>query len=316
VSLENSKLSIEHSGCPLECKASDERVILAKDILHDFKGEFAVVRCSGCGLMRTDPRPTQQSMGAYYPEDYRPYVGTYVNEYKKKRMTFLRKIFKIFLDDKSQILPEQKPGKMLEVGCASGSFLRKMSDQGWSVEGIEFSQKPAEEARKLGYKVHIGSLERAPKPEGLYNLIVGWMVLEHLHQPLMCLKKLRGWADKDAWLVLSIPNARSFEFRLFKTNWYALQVPTHLYHYTPESLAKILLASGWKLEKIHYQRSVRNIFASLGLLIKQAGAVKLGEKMINIPWWLDYFFFPISIFLSVIGQTGRMTIWAKPVSRF
>ncbi len=31
----------------------------------------------------------------------------------------------------------------------------------------------------------------------------------------------------------------------------ALQVPTHMYHYTPHSLEKVLEAGGWSIEKIY-----------------------------------------------------------------
>src|SRR3546814_19345766 len=59
------------------------------------------------------------------------------------------------------------------------------------------------------------------------DLIVGWMVLEHLHQPLAVLRKLRRWIQPDGWLVLSVPDAGSLEFRVFGDRWYALQLPTH-----------------------------------------------------------------------------------------
>ena len=80
-----------------------------------------------------------------------------------------------------------------------------MAAQGWHVEGIEFSEKAAQAASRLGYKVHTGSLESAPAPAHPIDLIVGWMVLEHLHDPIGCLKKLNEWASQDAWLVLSVP---------------------------------------------------------------------------------------------------------------
>jgi hypothetical protein len=52
------------------------------------------------------------------------------------------------------------------------------------------------------------------------------------------------------WLVVSIPNAGSFEFSVFKETWHAVDLPRHLYHYTPKSLANLLEAGGWKMEKV------------------------------------------------------------------
>ena len=58
--------------------------------------------------------------------------------------------------------------------------MRWQMNQGWEVEGIEFPETASEVASSLGYKVHRGPLETAPEPEQKYDLVVAWMVLEHL----------------------------------------------------------------------------------------------------------------------------------------
>jgi SAM-dependent methyltransferase len=203
---------------------------------------------------------------------------------------------------------------MLEIGCASGAFLHHMACQGWKVQGIEYSEKVAQAAAKLGYPVHSGPLETAPQPDQPFDLIVGWMVLEHLHEPVAGLKKLREWAKPGAWLVLSVPNAGSAEFRLFKDKWYALQLPTHLYHFTPRTLEKVLSASGWHLEDVRHQRVLGNLFASVGYVLRSKGFMQIGQKLINFPesagWW-NHVLYPIAWLLSVFGQTGRMVVWAR-----
>ena len=166
----------------------------------------------------------------------------------------------------------------------------------------------------MGYHVHTGTLETAPKPDEPFDLIVGWMVLEHLHDPIECLKKLREWAKPGAWLALSVPNAGSLEFCLFKEKWYALQLPTHLHHFTPQTLEKVLQASGWILAKVHHQRSLSNLIGSTGYVLRDKGYVKLGQKFIAFPeragrW--TYVLYPLAWLFSVFGQTGRMTVWAR-----
>ena len=77
--------------------------------------------------------------------------------------------------------PPVRPGRLLEIGCASGSFLHRMAARGWQVEGIEFSEKAAKAARDLGYKVHTGPLETAPAPAGSLDLIVGLSYVERIY---------------------------------------------------------------------------------------------------------------------------------------
>lgn len=312
------EVMIEDSRCPIGYDMTDDVVLTGKDRLHDLPGLFTVVKCTSCGLMRTSPRPTPDTMGFYYPDNYGPYVGTRVQPAKPKTASWLRKmlrpVFRLVFNFNTTILPPIAPGRMLEIGCASGAYLHHMAGEGWKVQGIEFSEKAAQTAAQLGYRVHAGPLETAPQPEEAFDLIVGWMVLEHLHDPIACLRKLHGWAKPGAWLVLSVPNAGSFEFSIFKDKWYALQLPTHLHHFTPQTLENILQITGWKLEKVHHQRVLGNLIASTGYVLRDRGYVKVGQKFIDFPehagkW--NYALYPLAWLLSVFGQTGRMTVWAR-----
>jgi 2-polyprenyl-3-methyl-5-hydroxy-6-metoxy-1,4-benzoquinol methylase len=212
-------------------------------------------------------------------------------------------------------VPEIPVGKMLEIGCASGSYLKQMNDLGWEVQGVEFSPTAGGAAKEHGFKVFVGQLEDAPLPEGAMDLVVGWMVLEHLHDPISCLQKLSESTRPGGWLALSVPNAGSAEFSVFGRRWYALQLPAHLYHFTPETLRKTLNAGGWELKNIFHQRTLANVAGSLGLVLQDAGLVRLGRWFVDFPekqGLLVYVLYPFAWFLSLFGQTGRMTVWAQP----
>lgn len=309
---------LENVPCPLACPENDEIVLRGRDELYSMPGEFTVVKCRSCELMRTNPRPTADSIGSYYPDNYGPYRETQVEPPNQSRAgrirSFFRPLVRWIFDTKSEFLPGLQPGRLLEIGCASGSFLHRMAARGWQVEGIEFSEKAASAARGLGHQVHIGSVEDAPIPSSSFDLIVGWMVLEHLHKPVDSLKKLSEWANPNAWLVLSVPNANAWEFRVFKDKWYALHLPNHLYHFTPQTLEKILGAGGWELEKIHHQRSATNLIVSTAYLAESKGWRRLGnwlrDPLASGGKWF-YILFPIAWFLGVCQQSGRMTVWAR-----
>lgn len=310
---------LESISCPLGCVESDEFVLRGRDMLHNIPGDFTVVKCNACGLMRTNPRVTPVQIGNYYPDDYGPYLGSKVTSENSKKTPLLKKLLKFIFgriyNSNTSRLPDLKPGQLLEIGCASGSFLHYMAARGWRGQGIEFSEKAAQEACKLGHSVHVGPLETAPKPSEAYDLIVGWMVLEHLYDPVGGLKKLREWSKPTSWLVLSVPNAGSLEFHLFKDRWYALQLPTHYYHFTPATIETVLSAAGWRLEKVFHQRVLSNLMVSIGYVLRDKGYIGLSEKLINFPTRagrLMYFLYPLAWLLSIFGQTGRMTVWATP----
>ncbi|MCG7996176.1 MAG: class I SAM-dependent methyltransferase [Candidatus Thiodiazotropha taylori] len=308
----DNTIELESRPCPLGCPSTDQKVLSGHDRINNLPGEFQVVRCGNCGLMRTDPRPTPASMGFYYPDDYPPYLGTQVNS--RNGSGGFKHWIKSLLDTKAQAIPELNPGRMLEVGCASGNYLHKMAGQGWQVKGIEFSPQAAASARANGYEVHTGSLESVDLGASELDLITGWMVLEHLHDPLKGLEKLHAWAKPGAYLALSVPNAASLEFKLFQSRWFALQLPNHLYHFTPETLTKLLKQAGWEVESVHHQRVLSSLFSSLGYLLQERGWHRLERWVVGRPSdkvRLYQLLYPFAWLAAIFGQTGRMTVWAK-----
>jgi 2-polyprenyl-3-methyl-5-hydroxy-6-metoxy-1,4-benzoquinol methylase len=326
-----TEIELEDKTCPMGCARQDQALFTSHDRLHDLPGHFQVVQCSGCGLMRTNPRPSPASMGAYYPDNYGPYLGTHIHSTSSNAaenssppaannktatcISRLKQWVASRFEFHSQTLPDAVPGQLLEIGCASGSFLHQMHLRGWQVQGIEFSTTAGQAAQKAGYAVYIGPLETAPEPGNSFDLIVGWMVLEHLHDPVACLKKLKQWAKPQATLVLSVPNAGSLEFAAFKGHWYALHLPAHLYHFTPRTLEALLKAGGWQLQRVFHQRLLGNLLASVGYVLQDCGLIRLGRALVSLPEGsgrMNFLLYPLAWVLAFFGQTGRMTVWAVP----
>ncbi len=317
--LENAGVvALEDVDCPLGCPRKDLSVLTGRDRLHGLPGEYNVVKCCTCGLLRTNPRPQPGSMGFYYPDDYGPYLDTQLRAENGglaavlKR--YLRPLVRRVLDTKAQALPRLSPGRMLEVGCASGAFLHSMAAKGWEVEGIEFSLSAANEARKLGYTVHAGALENAPDDGHKFDLVVAWMALEHLHDPVKGLRKLADQSMPDAWLALSVPDAAALEFQLFGSRWYALHLPNHLYHYTQETLANVLHAGGWTIDSVHHQRTIANFLGSCAYYFEDSGSPRIASafrKITHAGPLGKLLQLPVAWIAALLRQSGRMTVWAR-----
>lgn len=308
---------LEGTPCPLCPVAADEPILKGGDRLMGLPGVFQVVRCNECGLARTSPRPTPQTIGFYYPANYGPYREAPVEArangttLKARALGFARRL----LDTRATSIPPMAPGKMLEIGCASGSYLRRMASAGWDAEGIEFSPDAAAAARALGLAVEAGAIESIERPEASYDLIVGWMVLEHLHDPVGSLRKLARWTKPGGKLALSVPDFRAAGVRLFKSRWYDLHLPNHLYHFDLETLTNVLRAAGWKVERIVHQRTLANLAASIGYWLSDKGWPRLGHRLADFPEKSgrlgSLLLFPFAWLLAAFGQTGRMTVWAR-----
>lgn len=310
-------VKLETTACPLGCQVEDEVLLTGSDRINGFPGEFRVVRCPECGFMWTNPRPTAESIGFYYPDHYGPYESTKVSRDNPKfpSKSWLRSWGHRIFETNTTRIPPLRPGRMLEIGCASGVFLHRMESMGWEVEGIEFSEQAADSARSLGYSVFNGTIEDAPERDKPYDLVVGWMVLEHLHEPLIALKKLNRWVKSRGWLVVSVPNAGAMEFKAFRERWYALHLPNHLYHFTPRTLNMLLERGGWKIVRILHQRTLGNLIPSIGYWLRDNKVMDgLSEKLIAYPEravFTKFLLYPLACILGFLGETGRMTVWAR-----
>lgn len=267
--------------------------------------------------MRTDPRPTLKTIEYYYPPDYSPHLRPVTNEPQLR--DHIAALAHRLLN--AWRIPDLPPGRLLEFGCGPGGYMVWMKHKGWNVAGIESSTAAANIARAHGMVVHLGPLETAPNPEKPFDLCAGWMTIEHLHDPVTALRKLASWTCSKGWLAISLPNAASQEFKLFGSSWYPLQLPIHLYHFTPKTIEMVLTRTGWNLRHLYHQRNVDNLIASCGYILENAGSSRvlqnIGRQLVGFPTnvllhFLMYpLLFPIACVLAAFGQTGSMTVLAQ-----
>lgn len=302
---------LETINCPL-CKESQTRHILkGRDMLHNIVGEFNVVECISCGLMRTNPRPTPETIGVYYPSDYAPYNSeVQLNQKKHNWKTKL----KSFLGFDVKVLPLEK-GSLYEVGCSNGTYLYEMQHSGWKIAGgLEYSDYSANLAREKGFNIETTSLEEACGPKEKVDILTAWMVIEHLHYPVDALKKITHWVKEDGYLVASIPFPSIFH-KYFKELSYDLHLPGHLFHYSNKSLKSLLDQSGWDLINIRYQANPMTFLKSLRYLAieKNYGSLKyFCDYMIDNPKSGKYRLI-LGWLLKITKQSGRIEFTATPI---
>jgi 2-polyprenyl-3-methyl-5-hydroxy-6-metoxy-1,4-benzoquinol methylase len=64
---------LENIKCTLCDSDRSRKIFIGRDRLFGKNGEFNVVECESCGLIYTNPRPTKDTIGYFYPDDYAPY---------------------------------------------------------------------------------------------------------------------------------------------------------------------------------------------------------------------------------------------------
>jgi SAM-dependent methyltransferase len=309
-------VAIERNPCPLGCHATDATIIVGRDRINGVPGEFTVVRCNGCGLMRTNPRPTKETIGAYYPEHYAPFSASADRRASGKNRR-IRNVLRRWTGRDMRRLPRRLPGaRLIEIGSAAGDFLEHVLQQGWSAEGIEPSDVAAGRARAKGLSVRTGTVDTVVIAERSADVVAAWMVLEHLHDPLDALRRIARWCKPDGYLVGSVPLQGRLFLRVFGDCSYDLQLPTHLYHFSVRTLRSLLAAGGWRLERIRWQPNPNTLLWSLEFAASDRGLSRLARA---VSWFRTARAATVprvvfGWFLGITRTSGRVEFWAQRAS--
>ncbi len=181
-------------------------------------------------------------MEIYYPVNYRRYNAWVLIALKTLYHFQVRRWRKLF----------KKSGSALEMGCGDGLMLDALRRKGWMVAGTERTQEMAEFAKKtLGLQVYVGGLEEIPKGQK-FDLIILFQVLEHLNDPVTVIKQCAELLAPEGKLIIAVPNSKSWQSRYSAASWFHLDVPRHLFHFSPTSLQYALHIAGLTISNISY----------------------------------------------------------------
>ena len=214
--------------------------------------QFAVVRCAQCGLAWLDPQPSREELSRYYPDSYwfapdRSLVGRLEEWYRR---TVLRGHVKFV---ERALRSSRATGALLDVGCGGGLFLGIMRQRGFRVVGLDFSRDAAAVAwRHQAVPAVVGDLEHAPLRPGSFAGITMSHVLEHLPDPRAYLTAAHSLLADDGRLVIHVPNAASWQFRLLGRRWNGADVPRHLYDYRDSDVERLLESCGFEVVRRNY----------------------------------------------------------------
>jgi len=204
---------------------------------------FAVVQCQRCGLCFTNPRPSPETIGRFYPSIYRPHRTPRQRQQRLlDRLRFWRRPKRGNL----KILWRGE-GRLLDFGCGGGAFLARMHSQGWQVTGVDVSPAAVDCVRRQGLRVFLGTLPHGDLEPSSFEVITMWHSLEHVHFPLEVLREAHRLLVPGGQLFIAVPNIDSLPFRWFGSAWYGLDLPRHLTHFAPWTLQLMLERAGFQI---------------------------------------------------------------------
>ena len=304
--IEVNQKKISGSACAICGTTRARELYTAQDRLCNSTQEFVIAECPGCSVVRTLPDLSSAELASYYPQDYwseadEP-TDAWIESSQREKTGFL--INCGLLD-----------GKILDVGCGAGFFLRALEPSRWERWGVEPGRSAAAAAaRAIGSdRVFCGDLAGAAYPPSRFDVVALWSALEHTNDPLAELKEVRRILKPGGTLIVQVPNIASYQSRLFRGDWFALDVPRHRYHFSETTLKRVLVESKFTPYRVtfrshaHNSHSLRQSLKSRLLKIHPKAAGK-GVFLLSIP-----FIKPCDSILSLFKTGATITIAARAV---
>ena len=206
------------------------------------KEQWQYLRCRQCGLVSLYPRPLQADLIKDY-DTYLPIQAESITQWGRMMSRINRKSA-----DLIQARVEKK-GKILDIGCGYGFFLKEMQERGWQTEGIEISAVGRAYARQTwNIRVHAEPLEALALPQNHFDVVTLFYVIEHLLEPLSLLREVRRILKPGGLILLRWPHTAPMLKVLgpFVKNYDYFHTPFHLYDFSPSTIAKLLQQAGFE----------------------------------------------------------------------
>ena len=233
--------------CPICSEAVEESDYREIYISPYNKQEYKRYECPSCDVHWWEPMKIIPEF--YESEIFEGYAGFHSG--MRLRLNGNHKAFFNFF-------PRKMKGKLLDIGCGDGVFMRYAKEAGFDVYGIDFDEKSVKIAKsnlKIETIYHM-SLEEffdyAREKFLYFDVITFFEVLEHQDNPRKFLSIVKCLLKQNGLIAGSVPNRESiFQKELHQKDSYVDFPPHHFLRFSSNSLRKTLLLNGFTDVRVH-----------------------------------------------------------------
>lgn len=234
--------------------------------------DYTYSKCRACGFVYVNPRPTPEEVEEIYTAHTNPFDQEEYEGMDVEKSTLLRLIKRI-----KRVQPE---GKLLDMGCGRGDFLKIAHDHGYEVQGSDLSTADNEYPE---IPIFQGFLKDANFKSQSFDVIVTRNTLEHIFNPNEDLQELNRLLKPEGLLYVKVPHRKyeeGWRCRAFFGFKSLFTPPVHLNHFDTFTLKRILESNGfelvsWESEKPSKSKSkLKNLVLGLGY-----GAIDLAKRL-------------------------------------
>jgi ubiquinone/menaquinone biosynthesis C-methylase UbiE len=249
---------VETSPCIVCHSTSAERRYSIEGVSEELVG------CENCGLGSLFPMPDTSRIQSFYPAEY---YGEPTSKFEPLVEFGVRLGAKLRVQSLVGDLPSGS--QVLDIGCGRGVMLRALFDLGHEAHGVEIAPEAASGADPRAQIRIAPELAKACYAENSFDAVIMWHVLEHLPHPDQTLAEIRRILRPGGRLILAVPNFGSLQSQRTANDWFHLDLPRHLYHFTPETLQRLLACNEFHYESVRHLAMLQNSFGWLQSILNR-----------------------------------------------
>jgi 2-polyprenyl-3-methyl-5-hydroxy-6-metoxy-1,4-benzoquinol methylase len=271
-----------------------------------------IVTCDRCGLVQVNPRNDILNFIDFENTDDREaklkklFVhmegssGKSLEEMMPKEALIKKKFFKKKIRSLERF---KKTGRLLDVGCAEGSFLSACVSHNFELYGVEPSKfiYPELKAALPDCKLYNTTLLEAQFPSNYFDLIVLINTIEHLWNPREIITEAHRILKEDGLLMIETPDTGHWIARLMGKKWFPMLIRDHVVFFSRKTMTELLQETGFEIQDVessHKELSLRlllfhagRIFRAGWSILKICEKIGLADKVVSFPQWDEMIFF-------------------------
>lgn len=234
--------SREDFRCAL-CKRSEGRVLLT------WEAGYEVLECAFCGFSTANfgiGNP-QDHVRVSYDNDvyYEKFLREIVEHYDYRKDTMGKERFQYSV---TRLGLDESTASVLDLGCGAGWFLSYLRERGVKARGLEVNPMAVRFCEGRSLDVSDSPLKK--EPDGNYDVITMFDVLEHLDDPIDVLATARRKLRPGGFVVGYTPNIHSIAYELMGSKQNTLLPFEHVGFFSPRSFAHLAAETGFEVHTL------------------------------------------------------------------
>jgi 2-polyprenyl-3-methyl-5-hydroxy-6-metoxy-1,4-benzoquinol methylase len=228
------------NACDL-CGAESPRLILESRGL-----DGPLVECIKCGFRYVGSRRSALVFGKDSAEETAAKVRAANTQFRYLRLEEEHRLALLNAKWRLELIRKVRPsGKLLEVGCARGDFLR-VARGSFDASGVEPNPDLANSASEVA-PVYRGIIERTPWSG--FDVVASFHVIEHVDSPRSFIRAAAERLKTGGLLVIETPNIDSLPFKILNSRWRQF-IPEHYFFFDPKTMSRLLSDHGLQTQTV------------------------------------------------------------------